>query len=827
MSMATTSGMGGMGGAGGAGGIAMAHQANAMARPAAQPQMPQNSIPGGGGGPSGVPPSAMALGADLLDKQQSLSLKQVRGIAHLPIVAIDLYSGEPHVAMFPPKPTLDNNDNEDANVNMMNNVFPSIVGKMKGDIFLKSNETAHKTFRKWLTKAKPYTALQADALSKSDDPTAIKIEQPMQLLGLRRIADAPDFVRSRTSVDAESSQQPFAEESSVEAGVTLVDSTLDGSTPQGDDFDRLLCKVRLHSSKKALTVLPEEAVQLLIHQAQHHVARKVAIKQNVDGFDDEVVDEYPCAIAAPAWACHDAAAEALLDATAGTGVILQRSMCALSGALRPGADGKHNQLAVEIDKVRVKAKKEYDIKMLTDPDNAGQLREDAGVLLIGLSIDGIECTAVQVSDIQPQNPNCVFGNFSVLSNISEQTHEDPETRLAAIIEQMHESLNLNAPESNIPAVMVTYGTLAQQAIIAKKWNDTVVQEKEPHPWEKVQVLSTKAETVAIGAAVLGGVSHGRTNVIKQIQGKKPKGIIGVRIQNVAPVALAIRTNYHGGSEKKWSKVKTIFDFDRRVPAGPYPIEFKASECAVYRDVKGAKKLPDEDFLKLAKGMEGAKKIPQRETAALDLRVQILQKWTRDGEWKQVGDIKKPLVEKEDVDDDDVTENNAEGTREYACEHVVLELSLGAAGIVSANLFGDRQTIVQATRSARNSAITYYVGILFAILFFGGFLLKSYWEERVFERDTKRLLLYYKKAVPGSLHDGNQHNSRYLVWKYSKKKAKLWRSLEVKYEIPVPELWELEKEFKDFEMPEVEIDEEKEREERAEDDEDEEGETQEL
>jgi hypothetical protein len=34
--------------------------------------------------------------------------------------------------------------------------------------------------------------------------------------------------------------------------------------------------------------------------------------------------------------------------------------------------------------------------------------------------------------------------------------------------------------------------------------------------------------------------------------------------------------------------------------------------------------------------EGAKIIPQREDAALNLRVRILQRWTRDGEWMQVG-----------------------------------------------------------------------------------------------------------------------------------------------------------------------------------------------
>ena len=75
-------------------------------------------------------------------------------------------------------------------------------------------------------------------------------------------------------------------------------------------------------------------------------------------------------------------------------------------------------------------------------------------------------------------------------------------------------------------------------------------------------------------------------------------------------------------------------------------------------------------------------------------------------------------------------------------------------------------------------------MFFAVAFFGGFLIKSYWEERVFERDTRRLLAYYKHVVPGSMSDGDEHNARYVVWKYRNKKEKLWKSLEKKYGEPV-------------------------------------------
>ena len=92
--------------------------------------------------------------------------------------------------------------------------------------------------------------------------------------------------------------------------------------------------------------------------------------------------------------------------------------------------------------------------------------------------------------------------------------------------------------------------------------------------------------------------------------------------------------------------------------------------------------------------------------------------------------------------------------------------------------------MQATKSARNASLQWYLGVFFCIAFFGGFLIKSYWEERVFNRDTRRLLAYYKHVIPGSMSDGDEHNARYLVWKYRGKKEKLWRSLEKKYGEPV-------------------------------------------
>jgi hypothetical protein len=100
-----------------------------------------------------------------------------------------------------------------------------------------------------------------------------------------------------------------------------------------------------------------------------------------------------------------------------------------------------------------------------------------------------------------------------------------------------------------------------------------------------------------------------------------------------------------------------------------------------------------------------------------------------------------------------------------------------------------ETIVQATKSKRNSKLARWGFMIGSILFIGGFLVKSYVEERIFQRDTERVLAYYKRAAPNSLHDGNEHGARYLVWKYKGKKDKLWRRLEAKYGMPVKHAWE--------------------------------------
>jgi hypothetical protein len=642
-----------MAGAGaGGGGMAMAHHAGAIARPSAPNAPPGGSVPPGGMAPPSS--AAAALGADIVDKQQQLSLKQVKDTSHMPLVAVDLYAKEPHVAMFPPKPK---------DPSETRTLIPALVGKMKSKVSLEPNEVAHKTLRKWLSKSKGYADMQQDALAKSDDKNAISIENPQQWLGLRRLSDAPEHLLAKSKID-DSTTPAIAEEVSQEVGVVMVNGTLDGSPPQGDDFDRVTCQVRLTASKKALTMLPEEVVQLLFNVAQYHVSRKSKVED-----PDEIVD-YPCCVAVPAPYCNDQSMEALLDAMGGSGVVYQRSVCALLGALLPGDEKNPNHLISHLNKVLQARHKQYTQESVKNPDAVFQ--EELVVLVLGLTSDTVECAAIQLSEPQSEGVCCLYGNYKVICNVSYR-HAKPDSIINKVIGEVYEQIELIAPEATNPVAMVSYGSLEDQKTIEVKWEKT---KKNLEDWENIDYFKTKGDCVAEGTAILGAVSHGRLSKIVQVPGKKPKKALAMTVDNVAPVAVGVQMNYHGGAKNKWEEPKTIFDFDRRVPAGPYQIELNAAECAIYHNNEG-KDLSEEQLLKAITANEGSKNIPKREQAALNLRVQVLQKFTRDGEWQRIDKELSPLVE---VDKDE---------NKIACEKLVLELSLGATGLITHALVGER------------------------------------------------------------------------------------------------------------------------------------------
>eukprot|EP00977_Amphora_coffeiformis_P013419 scaffold3505_cov170-Amphora_coffeaeformis.AAC.16 len=713
-----------------------------------------NASASGSGGPSAW------IGHDVMDRQQkSLSLNKIKSVAHLPMVALDLYASQPMVAYFPPR-------SEDT-VNCTDR--PILVGKMKSHVALKATEASHKVVRKWLTQSKPFSAVKADVLTTDKDNEAVLLERPFQWLGMRRLAEAPEFLQKDESVLADDSGASHAiAEESTEVGARWMNATLDGkSDPAGDDFDRVICRLRLATTKKALTLLPEEATQIMLHQAQYHVAGQTKVSE-----EDEICS-MPTAIAVPAYAMHDGAMESLMDACqampGGTGTLLPRALCALAGALSldPQSHKYTAELLQRVQKVREHRQKAFRSE---HPEPGAHLEDTQQWILLGSTPDGVEATAVVVGEFQLRIA-CPIGSMQMQSHVSYQS-SNPIDQCSDAINGLHAALERMALEEG-PAGILVYGT--EQEALTKAWHATTKGLDDD--WKKLPLFRATPEAVPLGAALLGAISHGRLAIESTSTGggkKKTKVDLALRTQWVAPVAVGMAFHYkYTGKSKKtgWTPVKEIFGFDRRVPAGPFAVECKASDCVVHREGK-VNHDDDEAFLKASKDMEGSKHIPLREQAALEFRVQIYQKWTRDGEWKPLGDPLEPLVEL------------SKDEKRIACEAVSLEVSLSATGMVSTLLVGERESVKQATKTARWNYIQNAIAIGLAVLFFGGFFVKSWWEEYVLNRDTRRLLAYYKRAVPGSIHDGDEGTARWLVYKYSGKKEKLWQSLEKKYGIPV-------------------------------------------
>ena len=110
-----------------------------------------------------------------------------------------------------------------------------------------------------------------------------------------------------------------------------------------------------------------------------------------------------------------------------------------------------------------------------------------------------------------------------------------------------------------------------------------------------------------------------------------------------------------------------------------------------------------------------------------------------------------------------------------------------------HFFNISETIQQALKSARTSSFWYWFRIIAAMIFFGGFFVKSFVDDRIRKRDVKKILAYYKHAAPGTIHDGDEHHAHYLAWKYQGKKDKLWKRLESRYSIRVREVDEWDEE----------------------------------
>ncbi|KAL3765629.1 hypothetical protein ACHAWU_002659 [Discostella pseudostelligera] len=892
MSLATTGAGGGLGAGAGASlsVAAMAHGGpNAAAIATTQPSHTHHQgIPGATSTTAAPGTSYAALGADLLDKNQSLlSAKSVRNVASLPIVAMDLYADTAagsRVSYFPPMDE-ESNGAENGNDEMAGLMralakkkrgvlAKSLTGSVGLNVTLKKNDgDAYKSVKRYLNNGEGYGNVLKDAMisnadekkKEGEEEDVVIIPRPHLLMGARRINELNPAAKSMLASllpDEDSNNNnnnnnatPAIDQDDITKSISLTTISLDGNSssssslssqqPKGDDYDRVAYQMKLHSKKKVMTILPEEAVGLLIAQMKKNVMEEMnstgdgknstttptttTTTEDGEEDDEEEYMDYPPAFAIPGWAAMDSTLEGLMDAAGGRGSscgpsLHQRSVAACVGALLPppitatnaaAADGnnapsKLTKLLMETMQTKdAEAQKEATRAAALSRNNPNAEPEEVVpfvplILLVGATAEGIEISAMQIS--KPQGPDtelhCPFGNISVVSSVC-YAHDDYLSIMESAVDEIREQIGVLLPESEEPTAIVTYGSIGTQVKLASKLKSVLTQygkdgqgDDEWDGWDAdIPIISTKEDCVSLGLAVLAASVHGRVKLVvseKSKDGKyRPRAKLAVSVQDVATCAVAVSFNYFSGKEDKWTEPKIIFDFDRRVPAGPYQIDFTAAECAAHvrygNKTKNANCIGDESVLMdEAKKLEGSRGIPEREEAAMNHRFRVFQRTSRnDDRWVRVGDDMKPLtMQHSQKDEGESGEDNL-----VAIESAVLEISLNTVGMISTRLITNGETIVQATKSKRNSKLARWGFMIGSILFIGGFLVKSYVEERIFQRDTERVLAYYKRAAPNSLHDGNEHGARYLVWKYKGKKDKLWRRLEAKYGMPVKHAWE--------------------------------------
>lgn len=738
---------------------------------------------------SGVPTNASALGADLVDGHKTKLKGLAKKTAHLPIVGIDLFAasgsgdgngngnGRSKVAYQPPaivveKRTLKNGKTK-TTTKTVTGALPVVTEhEFQVDLRLKANDdSAHKAVKRLLkgNDGAMKKVLASAMASSEDEDGVVVVPKPANLLGARTLKYvSPDVVNGY--------------DNDGDCYVKLKEQALDGSEATGDDFDRVALEVKLCKEKKAVTMFPEEAVSMLVADAKAGVMSAVRKGEN-----DDDVDMYPVAVALPGW-CGDAATEAAIEAC-GTKeqMVFSRGMCALAATMLVNTANTQKVtkefllcLAEEIKKLSKDGK----------GSNAEKANEQPLVLVAGLTAsEGVELHFMQIGKAQDSS----LSRLGLINSISSFCYQDakPLLKLSAALEQITASLGDILPERK-PCAVITYGCASDQASLQSELGPLLAN----IDIGGIPFLTSQEDSVSFGACALAAYNSGRFDDRF------------IQIKNSSTRAVGFRFDYFGGRNDEESMdenegkvmepiTKTIFDFDRKVPTSWYSVELSAAECACVRSKK-TDSFPIEDI----KDFEGGKSIPDREAAAKDLRIQVVQKLQHDGPWIPVGNVIKPLCM--DVEED------ADGKSEVVgWESMTLTVSLSACGLISIELIGEKQSIVQALETKRRNSISYFLWTLAAIIFFGGFMFKSWYDDYRFQADTAKLLAYYGHVVPDTLAAGDEGQARYLVYKYRGRIDKLWRRLEVKYGVAVPDSWEDENEVHEVDInEEVDLDDSK-------------------
>ena len=639
-------------------------------------------------GTTAPPPNMASMAADLIDKNQNLGWKMIKNLAAMPIVGIDLYGDTGEVAYYPPV-----TDNELDQGNILVKGLGKVSATGTSLVLKKDSDAAHKALRRLITKSKGYEAVFNDTLSddngkKSNGNDAVIVESPHLLLGERQTKYLHNATDGKYTIGKESSHAIDEDDSK---GMTIRNGNLDGSTEAlGNDFDRVTIHLNMHSAKKTLTILPEEAVGIVLAKAKSQVAK--AFPELKDEDDPEKYVEFPTAIALPAWGCNHYAIEALMDACDGNAVLYNRSVAALTGAFIPKfVTTKEGEQGLQPPKLYTTVMECYQNQQ-TKIEEAQKRKEPLPntsytplVVMAGMTELGVELTAIQIKTPNASfgrgNAHCPFGEFSVVSTVAYQ-HSKPVSVVNKALVELSDIVDEICPEleddGGVVAV-VTYGTIAKQLQLKDALLKSLNGIKGDDVWNtKMAFMSTHEDIVALGTSVLAGVSHNRMSPEAVDEGKASRP--PVLVKNVAPCAVGVTYSFESGKDGTWTEPKVIFDYDRRVPAA-YKVEFSAAECVVLR--KNPELLNDMEKLveESEKWMKG-KHDAVREEVALAVSIKVVQKFDRNGKWRDCGYDATPLTQLSEDEED------GKEAQKIAIETSILELTLDSVGFMSMTLSSD-------------------------------------------------------------------------------------------------------------------------------------------
>ena len=370
------------------------------------------------------------------------------------------------------------------------------IGINRTDVVLaKDNDASHKAVRRLLTRGSGYETVYKSSLvhdkAQAEDATrSARIVKPHLLLGARRTEDVDPATLELYTV-AQADGAAIAEETDAARAhaVTIRNGTLDGgAAPNGDDFDRVAFHLSLHSGKKALTMLPEEAVGIAVSQAKRIAYRDyaddLAAGTTKDGEggggrsseeDEEAYLDVPTAVALPAWACSDATAEGVIEACGGANVTLyQRPVAAAVGSLAPRSDnGASPMLLQKIGEKMNAVNKERQKRAMMAEARGEEPDGPTGpfhpvLIYAGSTAEGLEMQAIQLSrvqDMEEVDGLAPFGDFKVIASAAYRTN-DPISKVKQALNVLTANIDETMPElfddDGGPVSFVTFGSIPSQ-----------------------------------------------------------------------------------------------------------------------------------------------------------------------------------------------------------------------------------------------------------------------------------------------------------------------------------------------------------------------------